>query len=84
MLNSILMLENNYTDFEDVTTVNRFIVKTNPFFNTSIYSECVLKIIALGFYFGQYAYLSEAWNWLDLFVVTSSLMNDIMDTFASG
>ena len=74
----------DYTDYKDVTPVNRFIVQTNPVFNTIIYVECILKIIAMGFYFGQHTYLSEAWNWLDFFVVASSLMDDIMSLVSSG
>ena len=42
----------NYTDYEDITPVNRFIVQSNPIFNTIIYVECILKVIAMGFYFG--------------------------------
>jgi hypothetical protein len=52
MINSVLMGAKNYTDFEDKTPINQFIVKTNPIFNTIIYCECILKIIAMGFYFG--------------------------------
>jgi hypothetical protein len=74
----------NYTDFHDKTPINRFILQSNPFFNTIIYTECVLRVIAQGFYFGQETYLSKGWNCLDFFVVTSTLMNDILDAMASG
>lgn len=52
LFNSVLMGVKNYTDYEDKTPVNRFIVKTNLIFNTVVYIECILKIIAQGFYSG--------------------------------
>lgn len=52
LINSVLMGAKNYTDFEDKTPVNRFIVESNPIFNSIIYTEFVLKIISFGFYFG--------------------------------
>lgn len=46
-------------------------------------AECVLKIIAYGFYWGEKAYLKEAWNILDISIVFFSLLtwtlNAILD-----
>lgn len=37
--------------------------------------ECVVKIVALGFFLGEYAYCKNAWNNLDLFIVCISLLS---------
>lgn len=37
--------------------------------------ECALKIIAKGFIFHEKSYLRDPWNWLDFFVVCSSVLN---------
>jgi len=46
-------------------------------------AECVLKIFAYGFYWGEKAYLKEAWNILDISIVFFSLLtwtlNAILD-----
>lgn len=48
-----------------------------PFFVWAFLSECVFKILAMGFLLDKRAYLSEAWNWLDFIVVVSSLLANL-------
>jgi hypothetical protein len=43
-----------------------------------IYLEFLLKISAMGFAFGSNSYLSDGWNWLDFFVVSSSAATEII------
>ena len=43
-------------------------------FNIVFFIECVVKVIALGFIFGENAYLKESWNILDFIVVVSSVL----------
>lgn len=37
-------------------------------------AEAIIKIIAMGFAIGQGTYLKDPWNWLDFFVVVTSLL----------
>lgn len=39
--------------------------------------ECVIKILAQGFFLGKRCYLSDPWNWLDFLVVVTSALNEI-------
>ena len=36
--------------------------------------ECVIKIIAMGFFMHRNSYLRDYWNWLDFIVVITSLI----------
>ena len=36
--------------------------------------ECTVKILAMGFVFHKFAYLKEAWNCLDFFIVCVSIV----------
>lgn len=44
----------------------------------------MLKIIGMGFIFGEGAYLHDGWNWLDFIVVVTSLLGFVpeMKTFS--
>ena len=37
--------------------------------------ECIVKIIALGFFLDNNSYLRDGWNWLDFFVVLTGIIN---------
>jgi hypothetical protein len=63
----------DFLDKENITPTNAMIEKLDPYFNTIIVGECILKIIGMGFINGRKAYLRDAWNWLDFFVVTSTV-----------
>lgn len=45
--------------------------KTELFFTVSFTIECVIKIVAMGFFFGHGAYLRDGWNVLDFIVVVT-------------
>jgi len=50
----------------------------SPYINAIIYTECFLKIIAMGFVFGQNSYLLDPWNVLDFIVVFSGILASIL------
>ena len=43
-------------------------------FSTVFIFEATIKIIAMGFVFNKFAYLKEAWNCLDFFIVCVSIV----------
>ena len=60
--------------------INRF----DPIINPIIYTECVFKIIAMGFVAGENAYLRDGWNVLDFVVVVSSAISQILVNIRPG
>lgn len=69
---SVLLGIKDYTDHENKSEVNKFIYKIDPWFNLIIYTEFLLKIVAMGFVYGRGTYLKDSWNWIDFIVVISS------------
>ena len=61
---------------------NWLLTQIDPYFNVIIYTEFVLKVIAMGFIFGAGGYLADGWNWIDFIVVASSLTDLIMSTLS--
>jgi len=45
-----------------------------PYINAFIYTECLIKIIAVGFVLGENSYLRDGWNVLDFVVVLASVL----------
>ena len=43
--------------------------------------ECVVKIIVMGFYFGEMTYLRDSWNVLDFIIVLFSVITFILSMF---
>ena len=72
-VNSILMGMKDYLDKDNLSPTNAFIERLDPYFNSIIVAECIMKIIGMGFINGRNSYLRDGWNWLDFFVVTSTL-----------
>lgn len=72
-LNSVLMGMRDYLDANDETENNKMIEKFDPYINPIIYTECVAKIIAMGFVSGGGSYLQDGWNVLDFMVVSASV-----------
>ena len=64
---------------------NMLLVATDAFFTIAFTLECVLKVIAMGFFMGDSCmdipgkgtYLSDGWNWLDFIVVVAGVLNAI-------
>lgn len=46
--------------------------------------ECVLKVIASGFYFGHKTYLKDGWNILDFIIVLFSIPTIALESFGGG
>ena len=44
--------------------------------------ECILKIIVMGFYFGEKTYLKDEWNILDFIIVLFSIITWILDSLS--
>ena len=67
MFNCLLMAIDDYTTGEWKLQVDMVL--------TIVFTgECVLKILAMGFLFGKNSYLTDPWNMLDFFVVTTGVM----------
>lgn len=48
--------------------------KSENIYTALFATEATLKIIGMGFALGSNSYMRDAWNWLDFFVVLSSLL----------
>lgn len=46
--------------------------------------ECVIKIIAQGFYFGKKTYLKDPWNILDFIIVMFSIITWVLEALMDG
>lgn len=67
MLNCVLLAADDYTSGSWKATVDTVLV-------FAFTGECVFKIVAMGFILGKNSYLTDAWNILDFFVVTTGLI----------
>jgi hypothetical protein len=83
-VNSVMMGLKDYTDEDDTSERNKVLEKFEPFINTIIYTECLMKIIALGFVSGRNTYLKDGWNVLDFTVVIASLIATCANLFSTG
>jgi hypothetical protein len=59
-------------DYVSVRNLNMAVV--DEAFSIIFLVECILKIMAMGFCFHKNSYLRDIWSWLDLFVVTISVV----------
>ncbi|XP_053203092.1 muscle calcium channel subunit alpha-1-like isoform X2 [Panonychus citri] len=62
----------------DTNSTNQLLEKIEYFFLALFTVECVLKIIAFGFFFHPEAYLRSYWNLLDFIIVVIGIMNCIV------
>lgn len=64
IFNSILLGIYNYNDPENLTGLNQFIQGSEIYFVVLFAAECVIKIIAMGFFFGpdEGTYIKQTWN----------------------
>jgi hypothetical protein len=67
-----------------VSTMNLRLEKVDLAFTAIFIFECVTKILGMGFVVHKNAYLKDAWNWLDFFVVCVSLVNFIPNINSGG
>lgn len=79
-MNSLLLMINypTITDPYFMKTIELITTLISAFF----IGEAVLKIISLGFAFGESAYLKDSWNILDFIIVLSSILNWLLDAFS--
>ena len=77
ILNSAAMI---FDDSSTNSSPNVIWSKLETFFFAAYSAEMVLKIMGLGFFFAEKAYLTDSWNILDFTIVMTSLPS----IFASG
>ncbi|XP_078094500.1 voltage-dependent T-type calcium channel subunit alpha-1I-like [Mustelus asterias] len=61
-----------------------FLSVSNYFFTAIFVAEMTLKVVSLGFYFGDQAYLRSSWNILDGFLVFVSLIDIVVSLASAG
>ena len=71
--------EPNISDYK----ANIMVILHNIFLGLFII-EMVVKIIVMGFYFGEKTYLKDGWNRLDFFIVIVGLVDLIIQNTTSG
>ena len=71
MLNCVLLATDDYTSGSWKNTMDEILV-------FAFTGECVCKVISMGFIFGKNTYLTDAWNILDFFVVSTGLLGMVM------
>jgi len=59
-------------DYVSVRNLNIGVV--DDAFSILFLIECILKIIAMGFILHKNSYMRDKWNWLDIFVVSVSVV----------
>jgi len=74
ILNSIGLLMYDYKDRNNCHDYNIYVERSMGIFTWFFIGEAVLKIIAQGFIQHRNAYLRDSWNWLDLLVVITALV----------
>ncbi len=67
-----LAIDTYLTDDQASSTINENIDIT---FNALFIFECLLKVVAFGFFLDNGSYLRDSWNVLDFFIVSSSLID---------
>ena len=85
LLNTIFLGMTDYTKIDYTTGVvttegswrNYLVVNTDKFFTYAFTVEAIIKIVALGFVFGDNTYISNNWNKLDFLVTVTSLIGVI-------
>jgi hypothetical protein len=77
IVNSGLLASKEYNmnyDARYISIWNEFLDSVDLVFSAVFIVECLLKIIAMGFARHKKAYLRDAWNCIDFFIVLSSLV----------
>ncbi|XP_067830266.1 voltage-dependent T-type calcium channel subunit alpha-1I [Heptranchias perlo] len=71
-------------EIDQGSTERIFLSVSNYFFTAIFVAEMTLKVVSLGFYFGDQAYLRSSWNILDGFLVFVSLIDIIVSLASAG
>lgn len=73
-LNSMFLAVYDYNDRDEKFSRNKTINVAGIVFTVFFTIECVLKILAYGFFVHHKAYLRDGWNWIDFIVVIVGLV----------
>lgn len=66
----------DYTNPNSTSTLgNKILFYSEPIFTALFTLEATIKILALGLIMDKNCYLRDAWNWLDLAVVITGLLD---------
>nr|XP_025040940.1 voltage-dependent T-type calcium channel subunit alpha-1I isoform X3 [Pelodiscus sinensis] len=69
---------------EHGSTERIFLTVSNYIFTAIFVAEMTLKVVSLGLYFGEQAYLRSSWNILDGFLVFVSLIDIVVSMASAG
>ncbi|XP_053109024.1 voltage-dependent T-type calcium channel subunit alpha-1I isoform X4 [Hemicordylus capensis] len=69
---------------EQRSTERIFLTVSNYIFTAIFVAEMTLKIVSLGLYFGEQAYLRSSWNILDGFLVFVSIIDIVVSVASAG
>ncbi|XP_075429860.1 voltage-dependent T-type calcium channel subunit alpha-1I isoform X2 [Ascaphus truei] len=69
---------------EQKSTERVFLSVSNYIFTAIFVAEMTLKVVSLGLYFGDQAYLRSSWNILDGFLVLVSLIDIVVSVASAG
>ncbi|EMP41834.1 Voltage-dependent T-type calcium channel subunit alpha-1I [Chelonia mydas] len=69
---------------EHRSTERIFLTVSNYIFTAIFVAEMTLKVVSLGLYFGEQAYLRSSWNILDGFLVFVSLIDIVVSVASAG
>lgn len=78
LANSVMLACQDYNtrifgeDYVSITNLN--MQKVDDAFSIIFLCECIFKILAMGFILHKESYMRDRWNWLDIFVVTISVI----------
>ncbi|KAL8221877.1 UNVERIFIED_CONTAM: Voltage-dependent T-type calcium channel subunit alpha-1I, partial [Gekko kuhli] len=69
---------------EQRSTERIFLTVSNYIFTAIFVAEMTLKVVSLGLYFGEQAYLRSSWNILDGFLVFVSIIDIVVSVASAG
>lgn len=78
LANSVMLACTDYSsriygdDYISIQNLN--MTKVDDAFSIIFLCECIFKVLAMGFILHKNSYMRDRWNWLDIFVVTISVV----------
>ena len=73
-----LAIESYFSDDDADSQIVKISNDSDFVFNYLFITECVLKVIALGFAMDEGSYLTDSWNRLDFFIVSISIIDMLL------
>ena len=74
LFNTIVLAIYDYEDRDNLTTYNQKLEYIGEVLTILFAIEMTIKIVAQGFIIHKNSYLRDVWNWLDLIVVVTGIM----------